>query len=95
MPKLNEPDILSRMPTAKDWERLGDMLVRSWQFPSSRRALEFVNQVAGLADRLDHYPDIILSYRTVRLELSTHADGGLTDDDFAMAAEVNALPIDR
>jgi 4a-hydroxytetrahydrobiopterin dehydratase len=95
MPKLNEPDIISRMPAAKDWERLGDMLVRSWQFPSSRRALEFVNQVAGLADRFDHYPDIILSYRTVRLELSTHADGGLTDDDFALAAEVNALSIDR
>ena len=48
-----------------------------------------------LADRLDHHPDIILSYRTVRLELSTHADGGLTEDDFALAAEVNALLIDR
>ncbi len=95
MPKLNEPDILSRMAAAKEWERLGDMLVRSWQFPSSRRALEFVGQVVDLADRLDHHPDIILSYRTVRLELSTHADGGLTEDDFALAAEVEALPIDR
>jgi 4a-hydroxytetrahydrobiopterin dehydratase len=95
MPKLNEPDIVSRMSAAKDWERLGDMLVRSWQFPSSRRALEFVGEVVALADRLDHHPDIILSYRTVRLELSTHADGGLTEDDFALAAEINALPIDR
>jgi 4a-hydroxytetrahydrobiopterin dehydratase len=95
MPKLNEPDIVSRMSAAKDWERLGDMLVRSWQFPSSRRALEFVGQVVALADRLDHHPDIILSYRTVRLELSTHADGGLTEEDFVLAAEVNALPADR
>jgi 4a-hydroxytetrahydrobiopterin dehydratase len=95
MAKLNEPEIVRRMPDAKDWDRLGDMLVRSWQFPSSRRALEFVNQVAALADRLDHHPDVILSYRTVRLELSTHADGGLTEEDFTLAAEVNALPIDR
>jgi len=95
MPKLNEPEIVGRMPAAKDWERLGDMLVRSWQFPSSRRALEFVNQVAAVADRLDHHPDIILSYRTVRLELSTHADGGLTEHDFILAAEVGALPVDR
>jgi 4a-hydroxytetrahydrobiopterin dehydratase len=95
MPKLNEPEIVGRMSAAKDWERLGDMLVRSWQFPSTRRALEFVGRVVELADRLDHHPDIILSYRTVRLELSTHADGGLTDGDFALAAEVDALPIDR
>ena len=95
MPKLNEPEIVSRMSAAKDWERLGDMLVRSWQFPSTRRALEFVGRVVDLADRLDHHPDVILSYRTVRLELSTHADGGLTDGDFALAAEVDALPIDR
>ncbi len=95
MSKLNEPDIVSRMPAAKEWERLGDMLVRSWQFPSTRRALEFVNQVATLAERLDHHPDIILSYRTVRLELSTHAVGGLTEGDFAFAAEVGNLPVDR
>lgn len=95
MTKMNEPEIAGRMTAAKDWERLGDMLVRSWQFPSSRRSLEFVNQVAALAERLDHHPDIILSYRTVRLELSTHAVGGLTADDFAFATEVNALPVDR
>ena len=95
MPKLNELEVAGRMSTAKGWERLGDMLVRSWQFPSSRRALEFVGEVVALADRLDHHPDIILSYRTVRLELSTRADGGLTEDDFTLAAGVDALPVDR
>jgi 4a-hydroxytetrahydrobiopterin dehydratase len=95
MPKLSEPEILAKMPTAKGWERHGDMLIRSWQFPSFRRALEFVNQVAALAEKSDHHPDIILSYRKVRLELSTHSDGGLTDKDFELAAEVNAVPTDR
>jgi len=61
MTKMNEPEIAGRMPAAKDWERLGDMLIRSWQFPSFRRSLEFVNQVAILAERHDYYPDIILA----------------------------------
>ena len=95
MHKLTEPEIADRMALAKGWERLGDMLVRSWQFASFRRALEFVNQAAGLAERRDHYPDILLSYRAVQLQLSTHADGGLTDRDFEFAQEVNGWPTDR
>ena len=92
MAKLSEPEIHDRMPAAKGWERHGDMLVRSWQFPSFRRALEFVNQVAALAEKIDHHPDIVLRYRQVRLELSTHSVGGLTDRDFTIATEINALP---
>ncbi|SIN99006.1 4a-hydroxytetrahydrobiopterin dehydratase [Singulisphaera sp. GP187] len=95
MAKLSEPEILERMATAKGWEREGDMLIRSWQFPSFRRALEFVNQVAAVAEKYDHHPDIILSYRQVRLELSTHSDGGLTPTDFSFASEINVLPTDR
>lgn len=95
MAKLSEPEILDRMAGAKGWERHGDMLVRSWQFPSFRRALEFVNSVATLAEKADHHPDIVISYRTVRLELSTHSEGGLTDHDFTMAAEINTLSVDR
>jgi 4a-hydroxytetrahydrobiopterin dehydratase len=95
MAKLSEQEILDRMPDAKGWERHGDMLARSWQFPSFRRALEFVNHVAALAEKSDHHPDIVLSYRDVRLELSTHSDGGLTARDFTLAAEINTLPTDR
>ncbi|MBX6315622.1 MAG: 4a-hydroxytetrahydrobiopterin dehydratase [Isosphaeraceae bacterium] len=95
MIKLSEPEIQARMPAVKGWDRVGDMIVRTWQFPSTRRALEFVNQAATVAEKFDHYPDIILSYRTVRIELSTHADGGLTPRDFELASELNALPTDR
>ena len=92
MAKLSEPEILNRMPTAMGWERHGVMLVRSWQFPSFRHALEFVNHVVAPAEKIDHHPDIVLSDRQVRLELSTHSVGGLTDRDFTIASEINALP---
>ena len=95
MAKLSENEIEARLPDAKGWDRLGDMLVRTWQFSSARRALEFVNQAAVIAERLDHYPDVNWSFRDVRFELCTHKDGGLTPADFDLAAELNAIPADR
>ena len=95
MAKLSEAEILERLPTAKGWERHGDMLVRTWQFPSFRRAIEFTNQVAGLMEKMDHYPDLIVNYRTVRIEMSTHDVGGLSEHDFSLIAEINEIPTDR
>jgi 4a-hydroxytetrahydrobiopterin dehydratase len=91
MSKLNEAEIIERLPAAKGC----DMLVRTWQFPSFRRAIEFVNQVAILLDKIDHHPDLIVQYRTVRIEMSTHDVGGLTERDFALVAEINEIPTDR
>ena len=95
MSKLSEPQILDMLPTVPNWQRHGDMLVRTWQFPSFRRAIEFVNQVAGMMEKNDHYPDLEVSFRTVRVEMSTHDVGGLTDRDFALISEIDAIPVDR
>lgn len=95
MPKLSEPEILARLPMAKGWERHGDMLVRTWQFPSFRRAMEFVNHVGSLLEKTEHYPDVVVSYRTVRIEISTHDVGGLTERDFELIVAINEVPTDR
>jgi 4a-hydroxytetrahydrobiopterin dehydratase len=95
MSKLSEAEIIERLPTAKGWDRHGDMLVRTWQFPSFRRAMEFVNHVAALLEKSDHHPDLIVQYRTVRIEMSTHDVGGLTERDFALVTEINEIPTDR
>jgi len=95
MSKLSEPEILARLPMAKGWDRHGDMLVRTWQFPSFRRALEFVNQAGALIEKTEHYPDLIVSYRSVRIEISTHDVGGLTERDFSLIAAFNEIPTDR
>ena len=71
------------------------MLVRTWQFPSFRRAIEFVNQVASLIEKTDHYPEIHINFRNVRVEVSTHDVGGLTERDFALITQINTLPTDR
>jgi 4a-hydroxytetrahydrobiopterin dehydratase len=95
MSKLSEPEILARLPMAKGWERHGDMLVRSWQFPSFRRAMEFVTRVGSIIEKTEHYPDLVVTYRTVRIEISTHDVGGLTERDFALIAAINEIPTDR
>jgi 4a-hydroxytetrahydrobiopterin dehydratase len=95
MSKLSEAEIAGKLPDAKGWERHGDMLVRTWQFPSFRRAMEFVNLAAAVVERTDHYPDIIVSFRTVRMEMSTHDVGGLTERDFALISDLNTIPTDR
>ena len=95
MSKFTEAEIDQRLPEAKGWQRHGDMLVRTWQFPSFRRSIEFVNQVAALIEKTDHYPEIHINYRNVRVEVSTHDVGGLTERDFALITQMNTLPTDR
>ena len=95
MSKFTEAEIDQRLPEAKGWQRHGDMLVRTWQFPSFRRSIEFVNQVAALIEKTNHYPEIHINYRNVRVEVSTHDVGGLTERDFALITQINTLPTDR
>jgi 4a-hydroxytetrahydrobiopterin dehydratase len=95
MPKLSEPEVESRLARVVDWARVGDQIVKRWRFSSAARALEFVNHAARLAQEQDQSPDIILSGRDVRVELATHAEGGLTDRDFDLATAIDRIPVER
>ncbi len=58
-------------------------------------AVNFINKVAQIAEMENHHPDVHLtSYRNLRIDLSTHAIGGLSENDFIMAAKINELPIE-
>jgi 4a-hydroxytetrahydrobiopterin dehydratase len=69
----------------------GRQLENSFDFPDFKKALAFVNRVGKIAEEQGHHPDIFLTYGNVRLQLSTHHAGGLTENDFILAAKVNAL----
>lgn len=94
MVKMSEAEIRERLPQANGWERIGDELVRTWQFPSARRALEFVGRIVDESEALDHHPDVVLSYRTVRVELATHAVGGISGKDFELAERIGGILLD-
>jgi 4a-hydroxytetrahydrobiopterin dehydratase len=58
-------------------------------------AVKFINNIAALAEQEDHHPDIHLTgYRKLRIDLSTHAIGGLSENDFILAAKINLIPKD-
>ncbi|MBX9584302.1 MAG: 4a-hydroxytetrahydrobiopterin dehydratase [Gemmataceae bacterium] len=70
----------------------GRQLVQAWRAADFAAALRFFGRVAEVADAEDHHPDLHLTnFRDVRLELTTHAAGGLTENDFILAAKVNGL----
>jgi 4a-hydroxytetrahydrobiopterin dehydratase len=64
---------------------------REFKFKNFDEAIAFVNKVADIARTEGHHPDIYVFYDKVRLELSTHAIGGLSENDFIVAAKVNEL----
>lgn len=82
--------LLKQLPggwNAKD----GKCLERKFDFPDFQKALDFTNQVGAIAEEQGHHPDIYLTWGKVRLEISTHSAGGLTENDFILAARINAL----
>ncbi len=91
MPLLSDPQIDEHLERV-EWTREGEELVRELEFADFAAAIAFVNRVAELAEAANHHPDILVhGWNKVRLTVSTHSEGGLTEADFALAAQVDAL----
>jgi len=88
---LGEEDIASRLEQSQ-WRREGDEIVREWRFEDFAEAMGFVNRVADAAEEANHHPDILVhGWNKVRLSLTNHSAGGLTDADFEMAGRIDQL----
>jgi 4a-hydroxytetrahydrobiopterin dehydratase len=75
-----------------DWAREGEEIVREWKFKDFAGAIAFVNRVAEAAEEANHHPDILVhGWNKVRLSLSNHSAGGLTEVDFKMAGRFDGL----
>lgn len=91
MPVLGEDEIARRLEGG-DWEREGDAIVRELSFDDFAAAVAFVNRVAEAADAANHHPDILIhGYNKVRLTLSTHSEGAVTEGDFELASAIDRL----
>jgi len=74
----------------------GQRIRKDWTVKNFMAGMEFLNQVASLAEEDGHHPDIHLEgYRKVWIELWTHAIGGLSENDFILAAKIDQLPMGR
>jgi 4a-hydroxytetrahydrobiopterin dehydratase len=67
---------------------------RSWTMKNFMAGIDFFNKIAALAEEEGHHPDLHLEgYRQLKVVLWTHAVGGLTENDFIVAAKINQLPV--
>jgi 4a-hydroxytetrahydrobiopterin dehydratase len=74
-----------------EWEVEEQRITREFLFDTFRQAIDFVAQVADVAEEEQHHPDIAISYNKVDLTLTTHKVGGLTAKDFALAKKIDYL----
>ena len=87
---LSDTEIESALSSLLGWEREGDAIVKSYERASFPDAVAFVVRIGFFAERADHHPDLDIRWRTVRVALSTHSEGGITEKDFALARQVEA-----
>lgn len=88
---LTQNEIDEALATLNGWSQSGNEIARTFVLPSFPAALAFTCAAGHLAERADHHPDILIKYRKVRLTLSTHSAGGLTQKDFDLAGEINMI----
>ncbi len=90
-PPLSRQDVVLFLREIPEWS-LGEQTIgRQFLFKDFRTAMNFVNSVALIANKQDHHPDVFISYNKVQVTLSTHKIGGLTLNDFIVAAKIDAL----
>jgi 4a-hydroxytetrahydrobiopterin dehydratase len=73
------------------WELKDGKLTKLFQFQSFIRAIDFVNEIATMAERLDHHPIIIINWKTVKLSLKSFDVDAITNRDIILAKEIQKL----
>lgn len=89
--RLTEEQIAGALVDVPDWSREGDAIARTVECPDFAAAVAFVVHVGFLAEAKDHHPDIDVRWRSVRLLLTTHDLGGLSEWDFELAAAIDEV----
>jgi 4a-hydroxytetrahydrobiopterin dehydratase len=96
IPALDPDQIKKLLPTLPNWHvnTTGGALRREWIVKDFSTALEFFRRIGEVAEAQGHHPDLHLTgYRAVVVEISTHAIGGLSENDFILAARIDRLPV--
>ena len=91
-PPLEAEKIQEFLKQVEGWEVEEDKRIKKkFKFKTFRESIDFVNQVANLAEEEGHHPDIHIRYNRVTFELTTHAIKGLSENDFIMASKIDLL----
>jgi 4a-hydroxytetrahydrobiopterin dehydratase len=90
-PKLSDETIQEKLAEIPGWGIAENALVKTFAFADFVQSMQFVNRLAIAAEAAQHHPDIDIRYSKVTVALSTHDSGGITEKDFALAQEADAV----
>jgi 4a-hydroxytetrahydrobiopterin dehydratase len=91
MAKLSTKQITEKLKPLPGWEYKDNAIGKLFKFKEFMDGIDLVNGVAAIAQAADHHPDITINYTRVQFACSTHSEGGVTDKDFKLATEIEAL----
>ncbi len=91
MAVLSSREVEDKIKDLEGWEVSGNEIRKVYKMKNFIDSIGFVNKVAILAEMADHHPDILIKYSKVSISLSTHSEGGITEKDFNLAAQVEVL----
>ncbi len=91
VPPLTQDEARKLMEQLEGWALHAQTIDKTFEFKNYYQTMAFVNAVAWVSHREDHHPDMTVGYNKCRVEYSTHAIGGLSENDFICAAKVDAL----
>jgi 4a-hydroxytetrahydrobiopterin dehydratase len=96
VPPMSREEVEAQLRSLPSWHLTpdGQRIRREWRAKHFLAAIDFFQQVAALAESEGHHPDLhLVGYRNVAIELWTHAIGGLSENDFILAAKIDQIPI--
>ena len=91
MARLDEKEVERRLGELPEWSRSGEAITRDFGCGDFAGSVEFVNRLTPVAEEMNHHPDLSISWNKVKVSLSTHSEGGITENDFTLAAKIDSL----
>ena len=91
MPPLSRTEVTVLMQQLDGWEFSDKLIGKVYNFNNYYQTMAFVNVIAWISHREDHHPDITVGYNKCRVEYTTHAINGLSENDFICAAKIDTL----
>jgi len=91
MARLSDAEIDERLAGLAGWERSGDAIVKQFDNGDFKGSVDFVSRLTPDAEDMNHHPDLEISWKTVTVTITTHSQGGLTDNDFELARRIETL----
>ena len=91
MPALNTKQIGLHLTTVPDWTKRAQTICRTYKFEGFLMSIAFVHRIAKRAQKLNHHPDIDIRFDQVKLTLTTHDEGGITEKDFSLARQCDEV----